>query len=312
MLRISEAWGTCMTTWTTLANSSVSLLLAALVSSITIASCLGILDRVLEKGLALVIVLSSLSVSFGWLCLSSYIARLHHRLHRLRAARLTVASSIAALVNYCIFMVDHILVRRQPEDMERLESVLPVAFGVLGLAMGTTLLLYTVESFCIRCAPVVQRYVKQKRFLRRPAQVVECDEMEAGVCMVCLENLSLAELPAELAHRPEQPGCTEAGLLQCPCKHVFHGTCVGRWLEQERTCPSCRHSVKDMGTCSRFVLSSGPRIDRRDATLGPEAGLRFTAGGEGKHEKQPQLDETLSAAPDGEDDESWQSFHFSL
>jgi len=34
-----------------------------------------------------------------------------------------------------------------------------------------------------------------------------------------------------------------APLLRMPCGHVFHEACVSRWLDEHRTCPTCRKEI---------------------------------------------------------------------
>ncbi|EGS23421.1 uncharacterized protein CTHT_0001100 [Thermochaetoides thermophila DSM 1495] len=54
---------------------------------------------------------------------------------------------------------------------------------------------------------------------------------EEGVtCVVCVEEMRLGEEVAVL-----------------PCRHVFHGQCIGQWLALHNTCPVCRRSVEGDG-----------------------------------------------------------------
>ena len=45
-------------------------------------------------------------------------------------------------------------------------------------------------------------------------------------CSVCMDNVEVGE---------------EVTML--PCKHWFHGDCVGAWLKEHDTCPHCRQSI---------------------------------------------------------------------
>ena len=35
----------------------------------------------------------------------------------------------------------------------------------------------------------------------------------------------------------------DCGVLQLPCKHVFHYDCVMKWFEKNSTCPKCRSDI---------------------------------------------------------------------
>ena len=45
-------------------------------------------------------------------------------------------------------------------------------------------------------------------------------------CSVCMDNVEVGD---------------EVTML--PCKHWFHGDCVGAWLKEHDTCPHCRQSI---------------------------------------------------------------------
>ncbi|RVW70052.1 E3 ubiquitin-protein ligase RING1-like [Vitis vinifera] len=55
--------------------------------------------------------------------------------------------------------------------------------------------------------------------------------LEGESCMICLEELG---------------GGSEVTVM--PCSHVFHGSCIIRWLKQSHVCPICRF---EMPTCSQ-------------------------------------------------------------
>jgi len=51
-------------------------------------------------------------------------------------------------------------------------------------------------------------------------------EEEEEVCPVCLCAYELDDT-----------------LLRLPCDHLFHEACVSRWLQQDSSCPHCRHQL---------------------------------------------------------------------
>ena len=51
---------------------------------------------------------------------------------------------------------------------------------------------------------------------------------EEGTCAPCMEAF--------------QAG---APLLRLPCKHLYHRDCIAKWLENHRTCPTCRARLFD-------------------------------------------------------------------
>eukprot|EP00931_Biecheleriopsis_adriatica_P053357 TRINITY_DN31219_c0_g1_i1.p1 TRINITY_DN31219_c0_g1~~TRINITY_DN31219_c0_g1_i1.p1 ORF type:complete len:403 (+),score=53.16 TRINITY_DN31219_c0_g1_i1:49-1257(+) len=280
---------------------------AALLSITVIVVSVRILQGLLETELLLIIALMCCLTSFMALYLSLCIARRNLRWEHVGRVRLISASSFAILMNISIFMLDHVLLKEQPEKMDRMEYVIPVAAGLGGLGASTGVLMHTAHHFYINCFLRLKHYVDRRRIMFRPAQVVECEEMECGTCVVCMEELSLADLPDELAFRPEQPKHTIAGLLQYPCGHVFHGACASRWLEEEVTCPSCRSPIKDMGKCSRFVLKAGSRQAAEDLSCSKESAdcslseltpaLRETTGGEIAEMQLPASRQTLEGWP---------------
>ena len=51
-------------------------------------------------------------------------------------------------------------------------------------------------------------------------------EYEENRCSICLEEFEF-----------------EMEVRRMPCKHVFHGGCLVRWLEKSHLCPLCRHEM---------------------------------------------------------------------
>ncbi|GLT29872.1 hypothetical protein SLA2020_047090 [Shorea laevis] len=63
--------------------------------------------------------------------------------------------------------------------------------------------------------------------LKREHSFVPNGGADMGVCAVCLEDMS--------------GGATE--LIEMPCRHYFHQSCILAWLVKKLSCPLCRASV---------------------------------------------------------------------
>ena len=49
-------------------------------------------------------------------------------------------------------------------------------------------------------------------------------------CLICMERVR-----------------ERASVLRMPCGHLFHEPCIAKWLDSNRTCPTCRKEIPDAG-----------------------------------------------------------------
>mmetsp|Transcript_51281 Transcript_51281/g.120257 ORF Transcript_51281/g.120257 Transcript_51281/m.120257 type:complete len:188 (+) Transcript_51281:41-604(+) len=45
-------------------------------------------------------------------------------------------------------------------------------------------------------------------------------------------------------------------LLQLPCSHAFHSSCIKDWVENQKRCPLCRGAVESVVDCKVFAITS--------------------------------------------------------
>ncbi|KAG6533829.1 hypothetical protein ZIOFF_007707 [Zingiber officinale] len=70
--------------------------------------------------------------------------------------------------------------------------------------------------------------------LMEPASVVAVEGLkmvtaeESDCCFICLEDFGMS-----------------AQVLAMPCSHLFHATCLKKWLEKSCSCPLCRFSLPE-------------------------------------------------------------------
>ncbi|XP_030476803.1 NEP1-interacting protein-like 2 isoform X1 [Syzygium oleosum] len=77
---------------------------------------------------------------------------------------------------------------------------------------------------------LVSRGLSQDALKRLPSQVIMEDmkTMQSICCAICLQNIEVGETVRSLPH----------------CHHMFHLTCVDKWLVRCGSCPVCRQHVK--------------------------------------------------------------------
>ncbi|GAB2260255.1 hypothetical protein Droror1_Dr00011110 [Drosera rotundifolia] len=71
--------------------------------------------------------------------------------------------------------------------------------------------------------------VAKKEVVEGLEKVVMMEKME-GTCAMCLEEF-------------EEGSSTTRCLTRLPCSHVYHGECIGKWLEKSCCCPLCRYEL---------------------------------------------------------------------
>ena len=77
---------------------------------------------------------------------------------------------------------------------------------------------------------------------RSPAEPPEFDGKEVEIalkheetCTICLEKLVVTE-----GDDDQDSDRHDDDLVLFKCKHLYHAHCVGKWLENHDTCPTCR------------------------------------------------------------------------
>lgn len=118
----------------------------------------------------------------------------------------------------------------------------------------------------------VRGLAPRRRWRRKAAgwQVVWVDALESvasGDCAICLVSLtdirrsgaSIGQVSVaglEEASRELEGGHQEKtfGLLELPCKHVFHRPCIDRWFMADDKCPMCRSTVPGLEHCTCYKL----------------------------------------------------------
>ncbi|CAM9176984.1 unnamed protein product [Choristocarpus tenellus] len=77
-------------------------------------------------------------------------------------------------------------------------------------------------------------------------------------CVICLSEFAVGDM-----------------LCYLPCSHVFHQSCVGTWLANHRSCPTCRSRIPDVGSRTR-VRGRGVTDSGRGTRI--RANIRGTRG----------------------------------
>ncbi|KAL3532524.1 hypothetical protein ACH5RR_006045 [Cinchona calisaya] len=73
----------------------------------------------------------------------------------------------------------------------------------------------------------IERKLSEYKVFNQNQLLSEMPTVETfGECIVCMESFE-----------------SSVGGKQVPCGHVFHSTCIARWLSDHNSCPLCRSIV---------------------------------------------------------------------
>ena len=103
----------------------------------------------------------------------------------------------------------------------------------------------TVSSKMIISQPLSD---KQLCVLRRNYALIDAKDLPNEECAICYA-------PLELTHKLHQARGDCVVRLPCGGSHVFHYSCIEKWLKKGRQCPTCRQTLA--------IRSEGSKYDRR-------------------------------------------------
>ena len=63
---------------------------------------------------------------------------------------------------------------------------------------------------------------------RRDGITSTSQEEDENPCAICYVELDLND---------------RYSVMVCPCDHIYHTTCLTRWMEQKMECPTCRSAL---------------------------------------------------------------------
>ncbi|KAG4304853.1 hypothetical protein PORY_001906 [Pneumocystis oryctolagi] len=63
------------------------------------------------------------------------------------------------------------------------------------------------------------------------------------VCSICIQNISLPRISKKSTARSASIVLGRRTYMVTPCKHLFHTSCLEKWMRIRLICPVCRHSL---------------------------------------------------------------------
>jgi len=148
------------------------------------------------------------------------------------------------------------------ERRRRLEAHLDLAYDVLCASAvvlqhahtwlinglwGTLLDLFLSVNVYAEVVALAARLTAHSKFCERAAEVRLCPVASPGElrafddhCAVCLERLTAEEGDGRRSGEEGRMAATLGRPRRLCCGHIFHSACLSAWLEQHRSCPTCR------------------------------------------------------------------------
>ena len=88
----------------------------------------------------------------------------------------------------------------------------------------------TESAQVIRTTPASKSSIESLKEVK-----IESLQQHQDQCSICLKELSYDDRDCD--------GRDDQKMVQMPCSHVYHKTCIVRWLETSHMCPLCRYAM---------------------------------------------------------------------
>ena len=127
--------------------------------------------------------------------------------------------------------LQHVFTEEEPAMNAVMESIMSTLFGQEQQPPPPPG--HPFDNVIVNASPALINAVSEQKIAEEPS----------GPCAICQEDIRVSELTRKLNR---------------PCNHIFHKTCIDRWLSQHIRCPVCRRDMRELTQDVTEQSSTGP------------------------------------------------------
>jgi hypothetical protein len=123
--------------------------------------------------------------------------------------------------------------------------------------------LFILPVIFLLCYSYIFGYSKEKdeSLVLKPSRLekIGLNEIYEKSCLICLEDFLKKKTLSFLNHSETEVFLlikekNLAQLVKLECGHIFHPTCLNKWLKTQQKCPTCRNEIKSNSSYNFYMI----------------------------------------------------------